>query len=806
MDKQKMAKFKFPLIDALLTLPKEGARGRIAICTNTTAAGQVLNELEEKSRESVCVLGTLIVNRDGAERMILNSLVHPTLKYLILFSEESLTYSPSSNLLQAIRFGFEKGKAGNAVKNGVAASPQYPNLSEEILAAFRNEIVVLPLFMSKNPQSKAILEGYFEWLKPKVSDALLEALKTANQKDKIYFDVLNKIIGLIEKEPKKAKEKPELNAKDFQNLQPPRIVVSGGQVSLKAPFAVTREGGRIRLDFKLGEKTYFLRGENDFMLGYALMKFLKNKKELFSPLEQLFLGMELGRVSSQIANNLKFPAFVRSPKLKGKTEIKLEASAALKMDRKYYYRLGVQQSKIRVMCLAFDACEEIFELESASGPTLARKLAELNRFEKYEQDILHRIDLGTQLGKAAIAAKLGYSFIQDFNMLFKTNKKELPLVIAESDTFLGMHKGIMTKIYTEGLTEPHGDVWKGSARTAIVLGVCRNAGEALKTMPLVYKLGDQDTKAMRQAYKAQLLRFDHDGSYSYGQRTRSFFGFDQLKEIPKALKKDPTRAAIIQRYDPAEDMNTFIVDGKEKFSHDPCLTHDIFFVSQNKLHSFHLARAHNIVNAYPENIFGLFDAYATTIRKKLKLESGDMFILSNRANILLLTEEQRMKKLLGEPSKPVGALANESGPYQLAGNIKPPKKNKTGVAWLRVKAKANGQRPKSSILERLENFQGTDTLQKAIDYLKAKGINHNNPVLSEFRAGENDPQGEYLVFFQCNAFGKKLHATAVFANRSLEKKNEDIKLGNYLMTRFGRGLKLPLGELTIFYVGFGKRH
>lgn len=104
---------QFPLVDALLLTPKEGVKGMVGVCTNTSAPGQVFNEIEEKNRNAVSVLGPLIVSRDGTERMILNSLSHPTLKYLILFSEETLTFSPSTNLLIALKDGLDT-KIGRA--------------------------------------------------------------------------------------------------------------------------------------------------------------------------------------------------------------------------------------------------------------------------------------------------------------------------------------------------------------------------------------------------------------------------------------------------------------------------------------------------------------------------------------------------------------------------------------------------------------------------------------------------------------------------------------------------------------------
>ena len=115
-------RLKFPLIDAYLIIPKQGKKGHIGICTNTTAPGQVFNEIDKKPRKNVSVLGSLIVNRDGSERMVVNSLAHSSLRYLILFSEESLTFSPSTNLLLALQNGIDIKKSNNIIKGKGASA------------------------------------------------------------------------------------------------------------------------------------------------------------------------------------------------------------------------------------------------------------------------------------------------------------------------------------------------------------------------------------------------------------------------------------------------------------------------------------------------------------------------------------------------------------------------------------------------------------------------------------------------------------------------------------------------------------
>lgn len=792
---------KFPIVDAYLITPEEGTEGRIGICTNYSAPGQILNDIDPENRTQVPVLGSLIVNRDGTERMILNSLVHPTLQFIILFSEETITFSASTNLLLALQHGVDP-KTSNQIRQGKAASAHYPNLSEKILNAFRDNVVVLPMFIYKNDFSKDVVASYLEWVKPKITEEIYATLVKLNGSQKIYYNKLNKVIKMVSALPATQKTAIDLDPKDFQHLQPPVVELPETDEKPQVPFRVTRKGNLLRLDIKVADETFYIEGGDEFLLEYSLMKFLGDKRKLISPRDQLYLGAELGRMNTEIKDGIVTESFVKSEDVQGTTQIELKAQSATIPDEEYYYKIGQKNDKVTVQCLAFNVCKEVYELRAASVASFIKFINEKNRFQDYKMDILHRADVGSQIGRAVIALKGGYSFIQDFYNLFKVNTEKLPFHVTDAETFIDGHKGLLTHIYTAGLTEAHADEHKGLARTSSALVVFREPEAAFANIPRIYQQGQIGIPELREQYKAQLLRFDHDGNYSYGERTRSYYGYDQLTRAGDRLKVDPSRVYVTQRFDPTHDMGTEIdpETGKVEFTHDPCLTHDIFWTANGKLYSFHIARAHNTVNAYPENIFGLHDAYVMTVRNALGLDSGDMYMLSSRANILMLNEEQRTKKILAEPSKGVQTKSVESGPYQLVSPEAAKEVPEHGVSYWYGPLLEETMKPDSPRLKKLEDYRGVNILERAIKYLEDKGVSHNNPILTEYDPKNEDPQGDWLVSFQANVYAKKVYATVVFANQSHENLEEDKKLVNYVATQFSKRLKFPLGDATIFYV------
>ena len=492
-------------------------------------------------------------------------------------------------------------------------------------------------------------------------------------------------------------------------------------------------------------------------------------------------GIETEKTTTQIEPNLPVP-YESLQKVKYRT------------DSQYYYDIRIKNGAIGVKCMSHDECRDVFELRSSSVSALIDELSKQDRFEKYENSVLHRIYVGAEIGRAGIALQRALEFSQDFSLLYDVNTSKLPFILVESDSFGTGHKKLITELMVRGLTESHAKSVKGLARTAVILAVFHGE-DPFADISRLYKQGDEPVSVTRENYRDGLLSDapSPDDGYTYGERTTAYFGHNQLERIGTRLKTNSTKAAIIQRYDPSLDMSVSVhEDGTQELSDDPCMTHDIYFVTGGQLGAFHIARAHNTVNAYPQNIWGLHDAYDAYIANQLGIPISSTMMLSSRANILLLNEQERAKKIIAESTKPAEPIDSPAGPFVVGEALGA--QNQTGVA-LRIvplKSVSSTQHP---MIERLRSYNGVDILQRSINYLKVAGIKQNGTVLSTFDARTDDPMSEHLAFYQANVMAGKLCATAVFTNRSDEAYLADEELAHYIASVYANELRVPLGEL-----------
>ena len=134
--------------------------------------------------------------------------------------------------------------------------------------------------------------------------------------------------------------------------------------------------------------------------------------------------------------------------------------------------------------------------------------------------------------------------------------------------------------------------------------------------------------------------------YSYGNRLRGHFavpsgGTDTLAAVIQALRRSPaTRRAYISLWDDTTDLPSG-TDGDDPAT--PCLATIFFRVYDDRLHVSATYRAHNLLKAWLQNVYGLM-AIQRHVATGAILEPGSITVLSHTIGI--------------DPTKPRFALAN----------------------------------------------------------------------------------------------------------------------------------------------------
>lgn len=112
--------------------------------------------------------------------------------------------------------------------------------------------------------------------------------------------------------------------------------------------------------------------------------------------------------------------------------------------------------------------------------------------------------------------------------------------------------------------------------------------------------------------------------YTYGDRIRSYFGFDQLETVIALLKNKPdARNAVIDLWDVHHDPIS---------SEPPCLNHLWFRLRDKRLDLTAVFRSNDMFNAWVTNVYGLF-GLIDYIAPQLDCGRGSLSVLSQSAHI-----------------------------------------------------------------------------------------------------------------------------------------------------------------------------
>jgi thymidylate synthase len=138
------------------------------------------------------------------------------------------------------------------------------------------------------------------------------------------------------------------------------------------------------------------------------------------------------------------------------------------------------------------------------------------------------------------------------------------------------------------------------------------------------------------AYQRAMLRAElPEGiSYTYGNRLRGYFnqgcGTDTLQSAIEALRADGrTRRAYVSLWDSAADLLPD-VEGSERAR--PCLTTLFFRVSEERLTLTATYRAHNLMTAWLQNVYGLM-AIQSHVAGGVGIQGGPLTVISHSLGI-----------------------------------------------------------------------------------------------------------------------------------------------------------------------------
>ncbi|MBW1974347.1 MAG: DUF4346 domain-containing protein [Deltaproteobacteria bacterium] len=139
-----------------------------------------------------------------------------------------------------------------------------------------------------------------------------------------------------------------------------------------------------------------------------------------------------------------------------------------------------------------------------------------------------------------------------------------------------------------------------------------------------YGFSVETMKKYQREFLSELL--PEDTTYTYGNRIRAHFGFDQIEKVTKRLRKDSEdRKSYVVLWDPRRDLS-------ETASGRPCLVSIFFRKFEEKLTLTATFRTHNALDAWLVNFYGLM-ALRDLVASNTDLPGGAITIISHSISI-----------------------------------------------------------------------------------------------------------------------------------------------------------------------------
>jgi thymidylate synthase len=159
-------------------------------------------------------------------------------------------------------------------------------------------------------------------------------------------------------------------------------------------------------------------------------------------------------------------------------------------------------------------------------------------------------------------------------------------------------------------------------------------------------------------------RLPEDVEYTYGNRLRGYFrlrggGADALQVAVEMLRDDPeTRHAYLTLWDMGHDLGEWDEGAK------PCLTTVFFRRHEGRLTLTATYRSHNLLWAWPENVYGLMSIQGH-VAERVGMEPGPITVLSNSLGINPESPRYELARAIERNWKTDDDLDRETGKYSL---------------------------------------------------------------------------------------------------------------------------------------------
>jgi len=155
-----------------------------------------------------------------------------------------------------------------------------------------------------------------------------------------------------------------------------------------------------------------------------------------------------------------------------------------------------------------------------------------------------------------------------------------------------------------------------------------------------------------------------DVDYAYGNRLRGHFdlgegGTDAIAAAVELLREDPeTRRAYLSLWDMTRDL------GAGEGGSKPCLTTVFFRRLEGRLTLTATYRSHNLLSAWPENVYGLI-AIQAHVAERVGMEPGPITVLSHSLGINPESPRYELAQAIERGWKTDDDLDRETGKYSL---------------------------------------------------------------------------------------------------------------------------------------------